>query len=139
MPRPNSLRSRFSRSPAAAAVLLAQRMPALPPADIAGEVLPPRPTAWPNLRVIELGDRLLRRRRELVDTASRTYRYRRAQLTLEDDDGGARSRSESARRLNGSAFSPSSRPVSLRVRCDLVAADFALRWAGITFLVPQIW
>ena len=45
----------FSRSPAAVAVLLAQAMLTLPAGDIAGEVLRLRPTAWPNLRVIELG------------------------------------------------------------------------------------
>jgi predicted protein tyrosine phosphatase len=66
----------FSRSPAAVTVLLAQAMPTLPAGDIAAEVLRLRPTAWPNLRVIELGDRLLGRRGELVEAASRIYRYR---------------------------------------------------------------
>lgn len=68
----------FSRSPAAVALLLAQTVPAIAPRDIAAEVLRLRPTAWPNLRIIELGDRLLDRRGELVEAASRIYRHRLA-------------------------------------------------------------
>jgi predicted protein tyrosine phosphatase len=68
----------FSRSPAAVALLLAQAMPAIAPGDIAAEVLRLRPTAWPNLRVVELGDALLDRRGELVEAASRIYRHRLA-------------------------------------------------------------
>ncbi len=61
----------FSRSPAAVALMLAQAMPALAPGNIAAEVLRVRPKAWPNLRVIELGDSLLDRRGALVEAASR--------------------------------------------------------------------
>jgi hypothetical protein len=68
----------FSRSPAAVALLLAQAAQAISPGDIAAEVLRPRPTAWPNLRIIELGDSLLDRRGELVEAASRIYRHRLA-------------------------------------------------------------
>jgi predicted protein tyrosine phosphatase len=68
----------FSRSPAAVGLLLAQAVPAIAAGDIAAEVLRLRPTAWPNLRVIELGDGLLDRRGELVDAASRIYRHRLA-------------------------------------------------------------
>ena len=68
----------FSRSPAAVALMLAQAMPAIAPGDIAAEVLRLRPRAWPNLRVIELGDGLLDRRGELVEAASRIYRHRLA-------------------------------------------------------------
>jgi predicted protein tyrosine phosphatase len=60
------------------ALLLAQAMPALAPGDIAAEVLRLRPTAWPNLRIVELGDRLLDRRGELVEAVSRIYRHRLA-------------------------------------------------------------
>ena len=69
----------FSRSPAAVALLLAQAAPAITPGDITAEVLRLRPTAWPNLRIIELGDGLLDRRGELVEAASRIYRHRLAQ------------------------------------------------------------
>jgi predicted protein tyrosine phosphatase len=68
----------FSRSPAAVALMLARAVPAIAPGDIAAEVLRLRPTAWPNLRVIELDDRLLDRRGELVEAASRIYRHRLA-------------------------------------------------------------
>jgi predicted protein tyrosine phosphatase len=68
----------FSRSPAAVALLLAQAAPPIAPGDIAAEVLRLRPTAWPNLRIIELGDSLLDRRGELVEAASRIYRHRLA-------------------------------------------------------------
>lgn len=69
----------FSRSPAAGALLLAQMTPSLASGDIAAAVLRLRPTAWPNLRMIELGDGLLNRRGELVEAASRIYRHRLAQ------------------------------------------------------------
>ena len=68
----------FSRSPAALALMLAQAMPAIAPGDIAAEVLRLCPTAWPNLRIIELGDGLLDRGGELVEAASRIYRHRLA-------------------------------------------------------------
>lgn len=68
----------FSRSPAAAALMLAQAVPSIAPDEIAAEILRLRPTAWPNLRVIELGDGLLDRRGELVEAASRIYRHRLA-------------------------------------------------------------
>jgi predicted protein tyrosine phosphatase len=68
----------FSRSPAALVLMLAQAMPAIAPCDIAAEVLRLRPTAWPNLRIIELGDSLLDRRGGLVEAASRIYRHRLA-------------------------------------------------------------
>ena len=63
----------FSRSPAAFTVLLAQAQPSLPAETIAAEVLRIRPNAWPNLRVIELGDRMLGRRGKLVEAASAIY------------------------------------------------------------------
>ena len=59
--------------------MLAQAVPALAPGEITAEVLRLRPTAWPNLRIIELGDGLLDRRGTLVETASRIYRHRIAQ------------------------------------------------------------
>ena len=68
----------FSRSPAAVALMLAQAVPGIAPGEIAAEVLRLRPTAWPNLRIIELGDGLLNRHGELVEAASRIYRHRLA-------------------------------------------------------------
>jgi predicted protein tyrosine phosphatase len=69
----------FSRSPAALALLLVQAQPSLAAADIAEEVLRLRPTAWPNLRFIELGDGMLNRRGEIVEAAAQIYRKRLAQ------------------------------------------------------------
>ena len=66
----------FSRSPAALALLLAQARPWLRAEGIAAAVLQIRPKAWPNLRVIELGDEALDRRGEIVAAASRIYRVR---------------------------------------------------------------
>jgi predicted protein tyrosine phosphatase len=69
----------FSRSPAALALLLAQARPSLPAAGIAEEILRLRPTAWPNLRLIELGDGMLGRHGEIVEAAAQIYRKRLAQ------------------------------------------------------------
>jgi predicted protein tyrosine phosphatase len=66
----------FSRSPAALAVLLAQAQPWLGAEAIAAEVLRIRPNSWPNLQIIELGDRMLDRRGELLEAATRIYRHR---------------------------------------------------------------
>jgi predicted protein tyrosine phosphatase len=74
--------SGFSRSPAALGLILAQAMPPLSGEDIAAEVLRMRPNGWPNLRMIELGDRLLDRRGVLVEAAARIYQSR-----LEQDPG----------------------------------------------------
>jgi predicted protein tyrosine phosphatase len=51
----------FSRSPAALAVILAQALPTLSAAATTAEVLRIQPKAWPNLRIIELGDEALDR------------------------------------------------------------------------------
>ena len=63
-----------SRSTAAAILLLAQREPARDPHDILAEVVRRRPQAWPNLRIVELGDRLLGRKGAVVAAARRHYR-----------------------------------------------------------------
>jgi predicted protein tyrosine phosphatase len=63
-----------SRSTAAAILLLAQREPARDPHDIVAEIVRRRPQAWPNLKIIELGDRLLQREGALVEAARRHYR-----------------------------------------------------------------
>jgi predicted protein tyrosine phosphatase len=95
----------FSRSPAALALLLAQAQPTLAAELLTAEVLRIRPNAWPNLRIIELGDSILHRRGELVEAASLIYRYR-----LEHEPGladmiaenGRAREVEAGRRLRGS-------------------------------------
>jgi predicted protein tyrosine phosphatase len=69
----------FSRSPAALALLVAQTDPSRTAEAIAAEVLRIRPNAWPNLRIVELGDRLLERDGQLVEAAARIYCTRLAQ------------------------------------------------------------
>jgi predicted protein tyrosine phosphatase len=65
-----------SRSTAAATLVLAQTWPDRPAEDALREVTRLRPRAWPNLRILELGDEILGRGGEIVD-AARTH-YRRA-------------------------------------------------------------
>jgi predicted protein tyrosine phosphatase len=64
----------ISRSSAALAVLLARVRPDLPAPQILAEVLRIRQHAWPNLRLIELGDAALGRNRELIAAVSAVYR-----------------------------------------------------------------
>lgn len=63
-----------SRSTASMALILAQALPGLPAARILGEVLRIRPRAWPNLRLLELGDAMLGRGGEMVAAACEVYR-----------------------------------------------------------------
>lgn len=67
-----------SRSTAATAVLLAQARPDRPAAEALAEVVRIRPYAWPNLRVLELGDALLGLGGELVAAARAHYEARLA-------------------------------------------------------------
>jgi predicted protein tyrosine phosphatase len=64
----------ISRSTAAAILLLAQRDPQRDPQDIVSHIARHRPQAWPNLRMIEMGDRLLNRKGALVEAVRRRYR-----------------------------------------------------------------
>jgi len=64
-----------SRSTAAAMLILAQNRPDRPADEALFEVVRLRPRAWPNLRILELGDALLGRRGEIVEVA-RTYYQR---------------------------------------------------------------
>lgn len=64
----------ISRSTAAMAALLAQARPDRPAAEAVAEVLRIRPYAWPNLRIVELGDALLGRGGELVAAVRAHYR-----------------------------------------------------------------
>jgi predicted protein tyrosine phosphatase len=63
-----------SRSTAAATLVLAQTHPNRPAAEALQEVVRLRPRAWPNLRIIELGDELLARGGEIVEAARAHYR-----------------------------------------------------------------
>jgi len=63
-----------SRSTAAAVLLLAQHEPTRPAHDIVGQVIRVRPRAWPNLRIIEMGDALLGRDGEIVASVTMLYR-----------------------------------------------------------------
>src|SRR5215471_9869495 len=64
----------ISRSSAALALILARMRPDLPAPQILEEVLRVRPHAWPNLRLIELGDVMLARHGELIAALSAVYR-----------------------------------------------------------------
>jgi predicted protein tyrosine phosphatase len=63
-----------SRSTAAATLVLAQMRPEDPAEEALREVVRLRPRAWPNLRVLELGDEILGRRGEIVEAARAHYR-----------------------------------------------------------------
>jgi predicted protein tyrosine phosphatase len=64
----------ISRSTAGASLILAAAAPALAADAVLAAVLRQRPRAWPNLRMIELGDALLGREGALVAAAVAIYR-----------------------------------------------------------------
>ena len=64
----------ISRSTAAMTLILAQARPGLPAQNILEEVLRIRPKAWPNLRMVEMGDAMLARNGEVVKAAAGAYR-----------------------------------------------------------------
>ena len=66
----------ISRSTASMFLLLAQAAPKKPAADIAAEILRIRPQAWPNLRIISMGDTILGRSGEIIAAARGIYRKR---------------------------------------------------------------
>jgi predicted protein tyrosine phosphatase len=63
-----------SRSTAAAALILAQARPDRAAREVLDAVTQLRPRAWPNLRMIELGDALLGRNGELAAAVAAIYR-----------------------------------------------------------------
>jgi predicted protein tyrosine phosphatase len=63
-----------SRSTASMALILAQARPDLPADRIFAEILRIRPQAWPNLRILEMGDAELGRKGELAAAAAEIYR-----------------------------------------------------------------
>ena len=64
----------ISRSTASMALILAQALPGQPAADVLAMVHAIREKAWPNLRLIELGDAALGRGGTLVAAAHALYR-----------------------------------------------------------------
>ena len=62
-----------SRSTAATALILAQAQPQLDARAVLAEVARIRSKAWPNLRMIELGDALLHRDGSLIAAAHERY------------------------------------------------------------------
>jgi predicted protein tyrosine phosphatase len=64
----------ISRSTASMMLILAQARPDLSAKEIVAQVVRIRPRAWPNLRMIEMGDALLRRNGEMVAAAHDRYR-----------------------------------------------------------------
>ncbi len=66
----------LSRSTASLALILAQARRDWPAESVLAEIVRLRPRAWPNLRIIELGDRLLGRGGTLVAAAAQCYRAR---------------------------------------------------------------
>jgi predicted protein tyrosine phosphatase len=82
----------LSRSTAAAILLLAQRDPARPAQDVVGQVIRLRPRAWPNLRIVEIGDALLGRDGEIVASVRSLYR-----LALDREPGLAEAMIDSGR------------------------------------------
>ena len=65
-----------SRSTAAAALCLIHARPVRTSLEVLGEIVRTRPAAWPNLRLIELGDHILGRHGELVAAVAALYRRR---------------------------------------------------------------
>ena len=64
----------ISRSTAAATLVVAQARPDRSADEVLREVVRLRPRAWPNLRILELGDEILGRRGEIVRAAQLHYR-----------------------------------------------------------------
>jgi predicted protein tyrosine phosphatase len=65
----------LSRSTASAILLLAQREPHRAALDIVSHIIRLRPRAWPNLRIIEIGDELLGRDGEIITSVGMLYRF----------------------------------------------------------------
>jgi predicted protein tyrosine phosphatase len=63
-----------SRSTAAATLVMAQTCPDRAADELLREIVRLRPRAWPNLRILELGDEILGRRGEIVEAVRAHYR-----------------------------------------------------------------
>jgi predicted protein tyrosine phosphatase len=96
----------ISRSTAAMTLILSQARPDLPAPEVLAEVLRIRERAWPNLRMIELGDGLLGRGGTLVEAVSAVYRSqleRRPQLMQFFEENGRGREIDAARRAAASS------------------------------------
>ena len=81
----------ISRSTASMTLILAQALPDEPAETILAKVYGIREKAWPNLRILELGDAMLGRGGSLVQAAYALYRLqmeRRPQLAEMMEEGG---------------------------------------------------
>ncbi len=81
----------ISRSTAAMTLLLAQAQPALPAAAVLAQVHGIREKAWPNLRLVEIGDAALGRGGTLAAAAHALYRLqleKRPHLATFMEEGG---------------------------------------------------
>ncbi len=65
----------ISRSTASMALLLAQAQPQLGASDVLAQVLHIRDKAWPNLRILALGEKQLDREGEFTTAVGAIYRY----------------------------------------------------------------
>jgi predicted protein tyrosine phosphatase len=65
----------ISRSTASMALILAQALPQAPAEAILSEILRIREKAWPNLRILELGEAMIGRQGEFSTAAARIYRH----------------------------------------------------------------
>ncbi|HET6182496.1 MAG TPA: protein-tyrosine-phosphatase [Acetobacteraceae bacterium] len=65
----------ISRSTASMALMLAQAMPEAPAEAVMAHVLAVRDKAWPNLRILEMGDAMLGRGGALARAAHGIYRH----------------------------------------------------------------
>ncbi len=64
----------ISRSTAAALLMMAQAAPDRDAVQIMAEIVAMRPKAWPNLRMVEIGDRMLGRDGRLIAAARARHR-----------------------------------------------------------------
>ncbi len=94
----------ISRSTAAMALLLAQAQPDLAANDVMSQILHIRDKAWPNLRILQIGEEQLSRKGELSSAVGALYRFqlsRRPEIKNFFVDAGRGREIEIA--LNGSA------------------------------------
>jgi predicted protein tyrosine phosphatase len=91
-----------SRSTAALSLILAKARPDRPAGEVLAEVVRIRRQAWPNLRMIELGDAMLGRNGELVAAAHARYAAVLARKPYKADDFIEAGRGREIRAARGS-------------------------------------
>jgi predicted protein tyrosine phosphatase len=80
-----------SRSTASMILMIAQALPGAAASAVTQEILRIRPQAWPNLRIIEIGDAMLGRDGEIIEGVKGIYRVqlsRRPELAEAMTHGG---------------------------------------------------